>query len=207
MTTDDTPYPSWRERKKDRTRGKLTEIAHNLFLRQGYEATTLEQIAGEAKVTVRTVLRYFGSKLRLALAPQYDHVDEFRARLQAPDREIDTLSCWRQHVEKIANSLTDAREVARHQKFVENVPVLLVGLLEVRQAYEDALEAALAQDAGVDPETDLHSRLLAAMLLAGNSSVIRQWIAGGKVENLRDVLLSVVDFAIENFPARVTPKV
>ncbi|MEX5631166.1 helix-turn-helix domain-containing protein [Parafrankia sp. FMc2] len=58
-----------RERKKRRTRQTIIEVAHELFHTKGFEATTLEEIAAGADVSVRTLFRYFTGKEAIALAP------------------------------------------------------------------------------------------------------------------------------------------
>lgn len=51
-----------RERKKRRTRATLIDAAVQLCLDQGYENTTVEQIAAVAEVSPRTFSRYFPTK-------------------------------------------------------------------------------------------------------------------------------------------------
>jgi len=51
-----------RERKKQQTRATLIDAAVGLCLKQGYERTTVEQIAAIAEVSPRTFSRYFATK-------------------------------------------------------------------------------------------------------------------------------------------------
>ncbi len=57
--------------RSERTRAALRDAAMVRFLAQGVEATTAEEIAADAGVTVRTFYRHFGSKHDLLFA-DYD---------------------------------------------------------------------------------------------------------------------------------------
>jgi AcrR family transcriptional regulator len=61
-----------RERKKARTRASLREHALRLFREQGYQATTVEQIAAAAEVSPSTFFRYFPTKEDLILQDDMD---------------------------------------------------------------------------------------------------------------------------------------
>jgi TetR/AcrR family transcriptional regulator len=56
------------ERRKARTRGEILDAAERLFLRQGYQATTIGQIAESADVAGRSVYGHFGDKAGLYTA-------------------------------------------------------------------------------------------------------------------------------------------
>jgi len=56
-----------RERKKQDTRDRLIDAAVALFAEQGYDPTTMEQIAARADVARATVFNYFARKEDLVL--------------------------------------------------------------------------------------------------------------------------------------------
>ncbi|AKK29315.1 hypothetical protein AB431_24550 [Mycobacterium sp. EPa45] len=56
------PVPGLRELKKQRTRATLIDVAVQLCIDQGYDNTTVEQIAAAAEVAPRTFSRYFSGK-------------------------------------------------------------------------------------------------------------------------------------------------
>jgi AcrR family transcriptional regulator len=71
-----------RERKKLRTRMTLIEAAMDLCLRQGYEQTTVDQIAAAAEVSPRTYSRYFATKEAVFLSLLEELSDQIALELQ-----------------------------------------------------------------------------------------------------------------------------
>jgi AcrR family transcriptional regulator len=63
-----------RERKKARTFAAIQTQALRLFREQGYDATTVEQIADAAEVSPSTFFRYFPTKESVVLLDLYDEM-------------------------------------------------------------------------------------------------------------------------------------
>ncbi|MGP8250299.1 MAG: TetR family transcriptional regulator [Candidatus Dormibacteria bacterium] len=63
-----------RERKKARTRTSIQQHAMLLFRDQGYDATTVEQIAAAAEVSASTFFRYFPTKEDVVIRDDYDRL-------------------------------------------------------------------------------------------------------------------------------------
>jgi AcrR family transcriptional regulator len=71
------PASSLRERSKAKRREAIQRVAMRLFAEQGYDGTTIAEIAEAAEVAPRTVSMYFPTKLDIALAAS----DDMAARL------------------------------------------------------------------------------------------------------------------------------
>src|SRR6187402_1165028 len=66
----DPPADGLRARKRRQTRERLTRVAMELFLANGFEATTLDDIAAAAEISRRSFFHYFASKEDVVLAWQ-----------------------------------------------------------------------------------------------------------------------------------------
>ena len=71
------PAPGLRERTRRAVRAELTDVALDLFLRRGFEATTVDEIAAAAGVSRRSLFRYFASKEAII----FDNMQDLGERL------------------------------------------------------------------------------------------------------------------------------
>ncbi len=77
-----------RERKKQRTRATLVDVAAKLCAERGYDNTTVDQIAEAADVSPRTFSRYFPSKEAVIGALIEDTAEHVAAALAAQPFDI-----------------------------------------------------------------------------------------------------------------------
>ncbi|QXI14507.1 TetR/AcrR family transcriptional regulator [Pseudomonas zeae] len=84
-----------RERQKEQRRQLIAEAALELFKRNGFAATTLDQIAVQAGVSAPTVVNYFGGKQEILLAllkqPDEQAMREARANLDDASNPLEAL--------------------------------------------------------------------------------------------------------------------
>ena len=88
---------SLRERSKVRRRTAIKLAALRLFAAQGYDATTIADIADAAEVAPRTVTLYFPTKLEIALASSAESFSRLTIALRetGPDRAVlECLTGW-----------------------------------------------------------------------------------------------------------------
>ena len=89
------PALGLRERKKQRTRATLIDAAVELCERQGFERTTVDQIAAIAYVSPRTFSRYFSTKDAIALALIDEALDKTAAHLAEQPTDISHFEALR----------------------------------------------------------------------------------------------------------------
>jgi AcrR family transcriptional regulator len=93
-----------RERKKAKTRAAIRREAMRLFREQGYDETTVEEIAEAAEVSPSTFFRYYPTKEDVVLQDEFDEplIEAFRA--QPP--ELTPLRAMRVALRQVFGSLT-----------------------------------------------------------------------------------------------------
>lgn len=202
---------SLRERKKARTRAALIEVSQRRFAQAGYSATTLEEICAEVEVRPQTLLRYFDSKAHLAMAPWFDWLDVLRVELADPRRRRPTIDVWREFVtvesnaasapvsEVVGNMMSSMRAFS---EWADRDPVLVAMNSDLERQYQELLATSIAADRDAEPD-DLHSTLVAAMLVVGRRKVLERWVQGrGTGGSLVDDQLAVIDYAVTSLPRR-----
>ena len=160
-----------RERKKVKTRLAIQNHALRLFREQGYEETTVEQIAEEAEVSESTFFRYFPTKADVVMWDNYDPLIVEAFRQQPPELSpIRALRCAF-HVGFEQLSLEEQAEQRERTSLVFSVPELRAAMLDQFASSMGLLAEVVAERTGRPPD-DLAVRTLAGAVIGAMMAVM-----------------------------------
>lgn len=189
-----------RERKKQKTRWLIQEHALRLFTEQGYDATTVEQIAAAAEISPSTFFRYFATKEDVVLADEYDPM--LAGAVAAAPAELGPIDALRHAVRTTMSNLPDADrdKILFRSRLQNSVPALRARLLDGLIGNIKLISTAIAPRAG-RPEDDLEVQIMAGACVGAMLPALFAWVdSNGTLD-----LTKVVDAALEKVAKGFTP--
>ncbi|MFI8082452.1 TetR family transcriptional regulator [Kitasatospora sp. NPDC086009] len=178
---------SLRERKKLRTRRTIRREAYRLMAAQGYENTTVEQIAAAAEVSQSTFFRYFATKEDLVLTDEYDPAI-VSALLARPADEPFLRSCREAIVGLIRELIQDERdELLTRLRLIHDVPALRARMRENANDPQRLYLAVLTRRRGVEEPT-FEMRVTAAALGAATGETVLRWAESNGELDIADLV-------------------
>jgi len=170
-----------------------------LFREQGYEATTIEQIAAAADISPSTFFRYFPTKEDVVLADEYDPFATAAIRNQPADvRPIEAIR-RAMHATFDALASSDRADLDERVHLIFHVPELRAAAsdqLFMQSATQVAEIIAERLGVGIDDPT---VRTLAGSLLGVALSSMYRW-AADPTRDLIDVLDEALVHLDEAYP-------
>jgi AcrR family transcriptional regulator len=193
------PQPGLRERKKIKTRQAIRDATYALVEEQGYDATTIEQIADRAEVSPSTVFRYFPTKEDIVLADEWDPVmlEELRAR---PADESWADSVRYVMCRALDPSLAEEPQLTRlRTRLGVEVPAVRSRMYESMSATGRLLRQAIGERTGTDPDS-LEVRVQAMSLIGGLLEVSMYWAENDHQDDIRDLVDRALDVLEHGLP-------
>jgi AcrR family transcriptional regulator len=199
-----------RERKKQRTRRALVEAAARLFAEQGYEATTVAQLAAAVEISPRTFFSYFPSKEDVLFADTDERIGiavEAIAGRRSADRPAELLI---RAIEQVVSSgaFTEGLggEVGTARlALVSSTPSLQAGalrrLLRAQREISEALRRAYPEELDEVEAAAMVGALVGAVFSAALAGLRR----GDGVAALRGELRRAADLALRGIAAPPPP--
>ncbi|KAF4409623.1 MULTISPECIES: TetR family transcriptional regulator [Streptomyces] len=183
--------PGLRERKKIKTRRTIRAEAFRLFAEQGYDATTVDQIAAAAEVSPSTFFRYFPTKEDLVVTDEYDPLtlDALAAR---PADEPLLQSLRHAVLESLRQVVADEPdEVRQRMRLLRDVPAVRGRMAESVSSTAGALAEALSRRGGVHDVFE--ARVLAGAFLGAMQETVLYWSEDGGPEDLVALIERALD--------------
>ena len=157
------------ERRRQEAIEEIAHVATELFLRDGFEATSVEAIATAAGCSPRTFYRYFGTKEDVMFYGLPEQIDQLRIDLEG--HLAAGMGPWSavseavvEFIERFAGG--DERFPTQRMNLWLTEPALLSRyLLYVHQA-ERVIVQCVSRARGTRPERDDQTHLLAAAAIA-----------------------------------------
>lgn len=180
-----------RERKKARTREALVNAALDLFARQGFDATTIEEIADACDVSPRTFFRYFATKEAVLFGDGEARRAALLDALGAQPGDAGPLEALHAAMLELARSYRDDREVlVLRAKVLQDSVQLRASKAEHQRGWEEALAEELARRARAakQPLSRFELRLVSGVAVAALRAALDTWIDDKRAPAL-DVLV------------------
>jgi AcrR family transcriptional regulator len=171
--------PTRRERKKLETRQALEQAALRLFAQQGYEQTTVEDIAEAADVAVRTFFRYFSSKQDVLFGDVVtDRITRLRSDLANRPEDEDPIDSVRAVLDLLDFKGPDEEEaIMARLELMAAQPSLVTRYLEIVDELRSVMVDFVAERTGLDPTKDPYPLMVGAAFTASWDTAVKIWAA------------------------------
>jgi mycofactocin system transcriptional regulator len=163
-------------RPRATSRADLERLGFLLFAQQGFEATTVDEIAGAAGIGRRTFFRYFSSKNDLVWGDFERHLAGFRDLLRASSPDAGTMAALREAV--VEFNRFDPAVVPWHRQRMElilKVPALQADATLRYASWRAIVVEFAAARTGLSP-CDMLPRLVGNTVLAAAVTAYECWL-------------------------------
>jgi AcrR family transcriptional regulator len=186
-----------RERKRRETLQRISEVALELFLAKGFDATTLDEIAAEAGISRRTFFYYFESKDEILAAYLGGRTDALRAFLLESASAGEPVDVVREALLKLASQVGDRKMMAT-ARLVSASEVLRTRNQGRYLKFEETVAEALFE---IWPKKERRDRLrVVAMASIG---ALRLAVDGWREQDGKRPLVKYIEDAFRNLKAEI----
>jgi AcrR family transcriptional regulator len=157
-------------------RDELAHAAWDLFAAEGYETTTVAEIARAAGVSRRTFFRYFSSKEDVLVETSDALAEDLLAAVaRRPAEEPPLVAIQRALRPVVEARLADAAEARAIVRLLRQSRTLRRAMLERHARMEERLARLMARRLGTDPRKDPAPALLAFVARAMLDTAFNVW--------------------------------
>ncbi|MEO8122027.1 MAG: TetR family transcriptional regulator [Rhodoferax sp.] len=190
-TASSAPQLSLRERTRRAMRAEVSEVAFRLFAEQGFDKTTVEQIAAEAGLSRTTFFRYFGTKEEIVLGKLVEVGHEVAAALAARPLDERPWYALRRAFDVIIQVNTgDASQSLALMRLLTDACALMTHQWEKTQGWQSLLVPDISRRlaASVHDADDLRANALVASAISCFDTATAVWTATDGRTSLAELL-------------------
>jgi AcrR family transcriptional regulator len=189
-----------RERKKLKTRRAIQDHALRLFVEQGYDETTVEQIAAAAEISPSTFFRYFPSKEDCVLTDEYDPIMAEVFRAQPP--ELSVIEALRGMYREVLSRMytRDKGQILTRTKLVFSVPALRARVFDLMHQESLTLFAELVAERTGRSADDPRVRIFTWAMTAALEASIVTWAESDGALDLPKLVDEAMSFLAAGCP-------
>ncbi|WP_234340124.1 acyl-CoA-like ligand-binding transcription factor [Gorillibacterium timonense] len=154
-----------RERKKMKTKATIQRNALRLFREQGYQATTVEQIAEVSEISPSTFFRYFATKEAVVLEDDFDPL-LIETYCKQP-RELSPIEAFRKALREGFSQIPEEERIELWDRISlsMSIPELRASMLQQVTDAADLIATIIGERQGCDA-ADLKVRTLAGAFVS-----------------------------------------
>ncbi|HEY0489027.1 MAG TPA: TetR family transcriptional regulator [Telluria sp.] len=187
-----------RERHKENTRQELFSLGLRLFMKQGFDNTTIDQIVEPLGIARRTFFRYFKVKEDLVFAWNAEKTVELVAELNGRPPEEAPFEAVCGALSSLLKRYDANPDMAfALMRLLKETPSLVGRECEKRMIWEQALAVALVQRLGEHAMSPLKARIVVGTVMAAWTAALDEWYEGGGQADLRPIVEKAFSMARE----------
>ncbi|MET7331235.1 TetR family transcriptional regulator [Nonomuraea sp. NPDC005650] len=186
---------STRDIARAAVRAELAQVAFDLFMREGFDQVTINDLAEAAGVSRSTFLRYFGTKEDAVVGALDAQGDKVSGALRARPAGEDDWTALRRALDAVIELYhQDRAGTLATTRLIRDTPALCARHLEKQHCWRPYLVQALAERAAAPRSTALAQSVRVAAALDCLNIAVDHWTAS-------DGRLDLVELLDEAFAA------
>ena len=176
-------------RSRQAAYAEITGVAMKLFLAQGFEQTTIEQIAATAGISRRSFFRYFGTKEDIVLGDLADQGVLARDILEAIPLSVTPWDALRATLRRLDELVQEPGEALKISKMMYETPSLRARSIEKHLRWQELLVPNIRTRLGIalDDQTDPGADAIVASAISCLDVAGQLWTRTNGTANLSDL--------------------
>lgn len=182
------------ERRRRETRNEIAATAVELFARDGYETTTVEEVATAAGVSRRTAYRHFPLKEDLVFVHGRIWLERFDTELESRQPGEASRDLIRRALLDVADTIEETRDVVLPAWDLAMAHEALRGRIGRFQSdWMERYLAVMTADVGDRPEGLIEAVTMAGTLVGTTNGIVGLWATRRPSADMRELTAAVLE--------------